>query len=120
MKGDIMKKQTIETVWEIRTYDVWGNSRDGYEVNDSFVVDRDYPLTLTVTVNNKGTNQEFLSAAYPSDRQIRKALDLRSFKLDLDGGDDLTIYVTRESNGYPCGELRCISHESLSPIKIKP
>jgi hypothetical protein len=112
-----MKKQTIETIWELRAYYVWGNSKDGFEVNDSFVVDRDYPLTLTVTVNNKGTAQEFLSA-YPTDRQIRKALDLSSIKLDLEG-DDLTIYVNRSSNGYPLGELHCVSHESLSPIRIK-
>ena len=112
-----MKKQTIETSWELRTYDVWGNNKDGYEVNDSYVVDRDYPMTLTVTVNNQGTPQEFLSA-YPTNRQIRKALDLRSIQLDLQG-DDLTIYVNRSSNGYPLGEMHCISHESLSPIRIK-
>ena len=112
-----MEKATLETAWEIRTYDIWGNSKEGYEVNNSFVVDRNYPMTLDVTVNNAGTPQEFLSA-YPSDRQIRKALDLRSIQLDLDG-DDLIIYVNRASNGYPCGELRCTSHESLSPIKLK-
>lgn len=113
-----MKKQTIKTVWEIRTYDVWGNARDGYEVNNSFVVNRDYPITLKVTTNNKGTAQEFLSA-YPTDRQIRKALNLRSIQIDL-AGDDLAIYANRASNGYPLGELHCVSHESLSPIRIKP
>jgi hypothetical protein len=112
-----MKKQTINTVWEIRTYDVWGNSKDGYDVNDTYIVDRDYPLALDVTINNKGTAQEFLSAS-PTDRQIRKALDLRSIQIDLEG-DDLTIYVNRSSNGYPLGELHCVSHESLSPIRIK-
>ena len=112
-----MKKATIETSWELRTYDVWGNSKDGYDVNDSFVVDRNYSMTLAVTVNNQGTPQEFLSAS-PSNRQIRKALDLRSIQLDLDG-DDLIIYVNRASNGYPCGELHCVSHESLSPIRLK-
>ena len=110
-------KATIETVWEIRTYDVWGNSKDGYNVNDSYIVDRNYSMTLEVTTNNKGTAQEFLSAS-PSDRQIREALDLRSIQLDLEG-DDITIYVNRESNGYPLGELHCVSHESLSPIKLK-
>ena len=112
-----MKKATINTAWEVRTYDVWGNATDGHEVNDSFVVTQNYPLTIEVTVNNKGTDLEFLSA-YPTDNQIRKALDLRSIQLDLEG-DDLTIYVNRASNGYPLGELHCISHESLSPIRIK-
>lgn len=27
---------SIKTTWELRTYDVWGNAKDGYEVNDSF------------------------------------------------------------------------------------
>jgi hypothetical protein len=25
---------SLPTTWELRTYDVWGNARDGYEVND--------------------------------------------------------------------------------------
>ena len=25
----------VETTWELRTYDVWGNAKDGYEVNDT-------------------------------------------------------------------------------------
>jgi len=27
---------TVKTVWSLRTYDVWGNPRYGYEVNDSY------------------------------------------------------------------------------------
>jgi len=27
---------SIKTVWAIRTYDVWGNAKDGYEVNDVY------------------------------------------------------------------------------------
>jgi hypothetical protein len=112
-----MRKETIETSWELRTYDVWGNARDGYDVNDSFVVNRNYPMTLDVVVNNKGTAQEFKSA-YPSDKQIRQALDLTGIKLSLDG-DNTTIYINRERDGYPLGELSCVSHDSLSPIRIK-
>lgn len=110
-----MKKETIETVWEIRTYDVWGNAKDGYDVNDAFVADHNYPITLTVKVNNIGTVGEFKSA-FPSNRQIRKALDLTGIKIDT-YGDDLIIYVNRSRDSYPLGELYCISHKSLSPIK---
>src|SRR3990167_4305409 len=104
----------VETVWEVRTYDVWGNARDGYDVNDSFVIDREYKLRLRVKVYNSGTAGEFI-AAYPTDRQIRKALGLTNVQLDLDG-DDLNITVNRSRDGYPIGELICISHSSLSPI----
>ncbi len=104
----------VDTTWELRTYDVWGNAKDGYEVNDTYRAG-EVTIRCKVEVNNAGTPQEFLSA-YPSDSQIRRALSLRRFKLELDG-DDLHIYVNRD--GYPCGELYCTSHESLSPIRAK-
>jgi hypothetical protein len=113
-----MKTKTIDTLWEVRTYDVWGNQKDGYEVNDSCVVHREYELTIPATVNNPGTPQEFESA-YPTDRQIREALGIKPrVRLSLDG-DDLHITVDHESTGYPLGELNCVSHESLSPIRVR-
>jgi hypothetical protein len=104
----------IDTTWELRTYDVWGNARDGYEVNDTYRAGT-VTLRLTVIVNNAGTPQEFVSA-YPSDSQIRRAMSLRRFRLETDG-DDLTIYVNRAKDSYPCGEMHCTSHASLSPIR---
>lgn len=120
-KGYHMKtiKETIETTWEVWTYDVWGNAHDGYEVNDRYCHCREHPITLKVTRNNAGLSSEFLSA-YPTDKQIRKALDIKPrVQLDLDG-DDMTIYVRHASTGYPLGELTCTSHVSLSPIKAYP
>ena len=108
------KSKYIETTWEIRTYDVWGNAKDGYEVNDSYRAG-EVTLRLKVKVNNAGTPQEFLSA-YPTDSQIREALSLRRIKIETDG-DDLSIYVNRARDSYPCGELYCTSHKSLSPIR---
>ena len=108
-------KKTIETIWEVWTYDVWGNARDGYEVNDRSCMDREYPMTLKVQVNNPGTEYEFLSA-FPSAKQCREALGLGKVRLDWEG-DDLHIYINRDRDGYPLGELQCISHASLSPIK---
>jgi hypothetical protein len=104
----------VETTWEMRTYDVWGNARDGFKVNDSFRVG-EVTLRLKIKTNNRGTASEFESA-YPSDSQIRNALGLGRYKLDLDG-DDLHIYVNRASNSYPEGEMYCTSHKSLSPIR---
>jgi hypothetical protein len=110
------KPQYIETTWEIRTYDVWGNAKDGYEVNDTYRAG-EVTIRCKIEVNNPGTPQEFLSAS-PSDSQIRRALSLRRFKIETDG-DDLHIYVNRAKDSYPCGELYCTSHESLSPIRAK-
>jgi hypothetical protein len=106
----------IDTTWKPASYDVWGNARDGYEVNDVY---RGSEVTIRckVEINNADTPQEFLSA-YPSNTQIRAALNLRRFKLELDG-DDISIYVNRARDGYPLGELSCTSHDSLSPIRAR-
>lgn len=106
--------QYIETRWELRSYEVWGNAEDGFEVNDSHIFDRSYPLDLEVEINNPGTPSEFLSAA-PDDNQIREAFGLKcAIKTD---GDDRVIYVNRASDGYPIGDMYCVSHKSLSPIE---
>ena len=108
-------KRTIETTWEYATYDVWGNAREGYEVND--VYRHREPITLVLEVNtyNQGTPQQFDSAT-PTDRQLRRVFGLGRIQLDTDG-DDLTIYVNRARDSYPIGELHCTSHKSLSPIQ---
>jgi hypothetical protein len=111
------RKTYINTVWAVRTYDVWGNARDGYEVNDAFS-DGEVTIRCEVKTYNVGTEHQF-DSAHPSDSQIRRALDLRRFAIDTDG-DDLTIYVNRSRDGYPCGELQCVSHESLSPNSSNP
>lgn len=108
--------KNIKTVWERVTYDVWGNAKDGWEVNDAHRTGQTV-IHCAVTKNNAGTPQEFESAT-PNDRQIRKALGLRSFQIETDG-DDCAIYVNRKRDDYPCGELRCVSHESLSPVRAK-
>lgn len=103
----------IQTKWEVATYDVWGNARDGYEVNDVYR-HGEVELSLTVTVNNEGTPHEFKSA-HPTDKQLRKVFGV-GCQLETDG-DDMTVYVKRERDGSPIGEITCVSHESLSPIR---
>ena len=111
-----MNKKTVKTVWELKNYDVWGNREDGYEVNQSFTMDNHYEINLKIENNNPDNpNIQFFSA-YPSDYQIKKAFGV-SCKLDLTG-DDLTVYVNRESDSYPIGEMFCLSHESLSPVRL--
>ena len=107
---------TIETLWEVWTYDVWGNEEDGYTVNNRFCEHRKYPLTLTVETHNKGTEREFNSAS-PTDAQLCEVFNLTApCEIDCDG-DDMIIYVKLADDDYPIGELHCVSHESLSPIR---
>jgi hypothetical protein len=112
----MITKDKFETVWETWSYDVWGNAREGYDVNNRFCMDRDYPLTLKIEVNNPGTDLEFLSA-YPSDKQIKEALGIGSrVRMEIDG-DDRARYVVRERDGLPLGEMHLESPVSLSPIR---
>ena len=108
----------IKTHWEVWSYDVWGNEKDGFDVNDRYCISRDYPIMCKIEINNPNTPRQFLSA-YPSDYAIKQALSIKKWIHIEKDGDDLTIYVSAAKNGYPLGELHCISHESLSPIRIK-
>jgi len=179
MTNRTIKSGTVKTVWSLRTYDVWGNARDGYDVNNVYgagsvelrIPQTRYNVGVTWHVCRnpecKGNNpcghnppckfgahrreshgvipvmrvpansqngavemphcpdcgecswvmlesQEF-RGAYPTDRQIKRAFGTRC-RIETDG-DDLTIYVTRERDGYPIGEMHCTSHASLSPVR---
>jgi hypothetical protein len=103
---------SLPTTWELRTYDVWGNARDGYEVNDSYDAGT-AELRIPQSRFNVGTPQEFIGA-YPTDRQIKRAFGV-TCRIDT-GGDDLHISVERSRDGYPIGEMHCTSHLSLGPI----
>lgn len=106
-------RKTVDTVWEMVTYDVWGNAKDGYDVNNVY---RQGEISIRCKPEryNIGTEREFISCG-PSDYQIKKVFGTRS-RIDTEG-DDLVIYVNRAKDYYPIGELRCISHKSLSPIQ---
>jgi len=109
-----MKQKTIDSTWELWSYDVWGNAKEGYDVNNRAYFNREYPIRLKVGVYNIGTPRQFESA-HPTDYQIRKAFGV-GCKIDTDG-DDMTIYVNRASDNYPIGEMHCTSHKALSPIR---
>jgi len=114
-KDKIMEKKTVLTTWEKRVYDVWGNAEDGYDVNDSF---SDGSIDIRCKIQRMNVVmpvQMQWVCAYPSDYQIGNIFGF-SGKLEITG-DDTVIYVNRESDGYPLGELRLTSHKSLSPIQ---
>lgn len=146
---------SVPTTWELHSYDVWGNSRDGYEVNDAFDMGS-FDLRIPQTRYNIGVewhvcrnvdcpgnhgrvfhtvvanhdiagawcpdcgdtvtleSQEFLSA-YPTNRQIKLAFGV-TCQVETEG-DDMRIEVTRKRDGYPLGNMVCMSHESLSPVR---
>ena len=113
-------KSCERTAWEVRTYDVWGNAEDGWNVNDSFVVDSFLLLELPVASAKLRTpwDQDFTHYRHCeiSTMQICDALNCHGVIVDIDG-DDTHITVSRRKDAYPIGELYCISHKSLNPIR---
>ena len=73
--------------YEIITYDVWGNARDGFEVNNAFTTGR----VVEIDPN-------------ASDRAINRALNARGVRWD--GDPDYTLYGVLTRNGRPALELR--------------
>ncbi len=104
---------SLPTTWAVQTYDVWGNVKDGYEVNNVYNAG-EIELRIPQTRYNIGMPSEFIGA-YPSDRQIKRAFGV-TCRIECDG-DDLRIEVSRERDDYPIGSLECVSHESLSPVR---
>jgi hypothetical protein len=89
--------------YQLWTYDVWGNKKDGFEVND----------------RRKQCIVKLPDA--PTDKQIKRALydsgvfgkGIMNASLDIDGESDYTLYVnhTAQSVGgfKPLCELECIT-----------
>ncbi len=110
------KTNKILTKWRKLTYDVCGNEKDGFDVNDVYS-HGEIELELEVKQHNELTPQVFESASI-SDAQLRNIFNLGKKQINVDG-DGLLYYVNLARNGYPVGELRCESHEGLSPIREK-
>lgn len=88
--------------YRVVSYDVWGNAKDGYEVNDT------YPTGLSVEL-----------PANPSDREIMQALkevgyikkSTRLAQLMIDGEPRFSFYVDEAKDGRPLCELRRVNEQ---------
>jgi hypothetical protein len=120
--NDVKTDHKVIAICEVRTYDVWGNSRDGYEVNDSFVVGREIEIEATAVVHGiprfPGASDAFrsfpadsASFAVPNvvvsfelaDKAIKDVFGVKG-AIETDG-DDMHYEVTRARDGYPIGSI---------------
>ena len=87
--------------WRLYTYDVWGNSDDGYEVNEIF---RTADTVSLPTDDPSGTalGPNELHAFMQGVGLLPSPVSFYAFDLSQDD----TIYIERSSNGKPLGELR--------------
>lgn len=79
--------------YEIISYDVWGNTRDGYEVNAA------YHTGQTVDIDPQA-----------SDYAINRRLGLRG--VTWEGEPEYRLYGTVKRNGKPACELRPVGGAS--------
>jgi hypothetical protein len=79
-----MKRQ-----YRLYTYDVWGNARDGFEVNDVYAT---------------STHIELMEES--TDYQINRLLGGRGIKWEGEYG--YTLYGKNKRNGRPIAELRAL------------
>lgn len=85
--------------YDVHTYDVWGNARDGYSVNDRYM--RQAKIELPDEVDDKAIIRALKSAGI-----VRANCRISSF--DIEGERDYTLYITHgPSGGYPVCELEC-------------
>jgi hypothetical protein len=99
-KGEQAPK-TLTIKYDVFTYDVWGNARDGWDVNDRY---RQGSVSIECqgeTMNKGLADHEFIVFA-PTDRQLAIATGWR--RCDWEWNDN-GYTADLKANGRPVGEL---------------
>jgi hypothetical protein len=79
------------TTYQVITYDVWGNAREGFEVNAAYTTDTYIEVSEST-----------------SDRAINRRLGVSG--ISWDGEPGFTLYGTVKRNGMPALELRAVNN----------
>lgn len=107
-----------KAIYDIITLDVWGNSRDGFTVNNAFRMCYNLEVTAVEHVYNENTPQEFIQFSV-SNAHIIRALkrsgyikrNIRHSSIEIEGEQDYTLYVNDARNGRPELQLECKTPE---------
>ncbi len=97
--------KTMTKRYQLRTYDVLGNSKDGFEVNDTCLTSTIIEIVCKVEVFNGGTEREFVTYE-PTDIQLARALGCKGMEFEWSEG---SYYINRKSNGRPEGEIELLA-----------
>lgn len=93
--------------YRIWTYDLWGNAREGYDVNDRYEHGT-VSIRCKRTTHNAGTLHEFHQWE-PSNVQLARAANVRGAEWEYQdsSAEDCAgdYYATQKSNGKPLCEL---------------
>ncbi len=80
--------RTMAKIYQVCSYDVWGNEEDGYEVNAVYLTDKRIEIDDDTT-----------------DEQIADMLGITQ-KISVDGELGYSLYVEAKDSLYPICELR--------------
>jgi hypothetical protein len=88
----------MRKVYQVISYDVWGNEKDGFEVNQAFTTS--FKIELPKDATDKQILKALKDVGY-----LKKGLHLSSVEFD---NHETAIYFTDARNQKPEGELRLI------------
>ena len=71
--------KTQKQVWDLWSYDVWGDADDGYTVNDRSCLNREIEIEVKEERYNIGTEREFGDFT-PTNEQIFEIISQTSVK----------------------------------------
>ena len=83
-------------LYKILDYDVWGNAKDGYEINDVYSTQHTIEINELCYLNNIIKKLKDIDYLNPKTRT----------KFEIDDYNYGTIYITRKRDGLPICELR--------------
>lgn len=95
------RKKYPFTVYDVHALDVWGNKRDGFEVNDV------YPSSGKVTLRDNSTKKDVIQAL-KREGFIRTGIRMNSIGFDGEFGERLYIDDMKDG-GRPVYELRAVT-----------
>jgi hypothetical protein len=78
-------------IYDLILYDVWGNEKDGWDVNDGF------RCGVSVTLPEDATDAQVIAAIYSEEERA---------DVVVDPGESDIICMRAVHNGRPIGELR--------------
>ncbi len=90
--------------FQLFSYDVWGNAKDGFEVNSIFATKRVEIIMCKREDFNTGSPSLEFSVYEPTDMQLSRAFNITGG--EWDGCEGRAYYCYSKRNGKPLCEVR--------------
>ena len=123
-----MSEKQLVAKTEVRFYDVWGDRKDGWEVNDiTRTVEVDFPAAVAISglprfpgakddfrefPTDSSFSAEVCVSFYISDSAIANYFEVAESEIEVDG-DGISYRITETSNSRPACEIRIVGWEEI-------